>query len=379
MSTLITGANGYVGSYVVQELVDHERLLVLIRARDRAAAIDKLWRGLQLHMDAERFRHALSRIDFVYGDLHAPGLGLSDTDRARILRDGSSILHIAATLNRKSARACLNTNLRGTLSVLELARAMAAGNGLRRFSYCSTVAVAGQREHEVIQEDDAIEWDRSDYDPYGRTKKFCEHMVRELLPDTPLTIFRPSIVLGDARHPRTTSFDMVGAFHWFHRLPVIPMAGTNRVDIVNSDWTGRAIARLHSKDRTNHEIYHLSGGVASPTGRQMRDALGKRFVFAPQLDRGFGRLVRLADRAVRSRSAPKAVRGAKGFTGAIDVFWPYIRYDTVFDNRRAVEELGEAPVSFLEWGPSLLAWAAAHDFRYPHLPTPALGNKAAAK
>ncbi len=27
-------------------------------------------------------------------------------------------------------------------------------------------------------EDRSIEWERSDYDPYARTKKFCEHMVR---------------------------------------------------------------------------------------------------------------------------------------------------------------------------------------------------------
>ena len=61
----------------------------------------------------------------------------------------------------------------------------------------------------LVTEDRSIEWERSDYDPYARTKKFCEHMVRELLPDVPLTIFRPSIVLGDSRYPETTQFDMV--------------------------------------------------------------------------------------------------------------------------------------------------------------------------
>ena len=46
------------------------------------------------------------------------------------------------------------------------------------------MAVAGKRSNEVVTEDRSIEWDRSDYDPYARTKKFCEHMMRELLPDT---------------------------------------------------------------------------------------------------------------------------------------------------------------------------------------------------
>src|ERR1035438_546835 len=47
----------------------------------------------------------------------------------------------------------------------------------------------------------SIDWSRSDYDPYARTKKFCEHMIRQLLPDVSRTIFRPSIVLGDSRRP----------------------------------------------------------------------------------------------------------------------------------------------------------------------------------
>ena len=51
-------------------------------------------------------------------------------------------------------------------------------HGLRRFSHVSTVAVAGHRANEVVQEDSSIDWNRSDYDPYARTKKFCEHMVR---------------------------------------------------------------------------------------------------------------------------------------------------------------------------------------------------------
>ena len=34
----------------------------------------------------------------------------------------------------------------------------------------------------VVYEDSAIDWSRSDYDPYARTKKFAEHMLHELLP-----------------------------------------------------------------------------------------------------------------------------------------------------------------------------------------------------
>ena len=103
-------------------------------------------------------------------------------------------------------------NLRGTLEVVQLGMRARDSHGLRRFSHVSTVAVAGERSNEVVQEDVSIDWARSDYDPYARTKKFCEHMVRNLLADVPRTIFRPSIVLGDSRRAETNQFDMVRAF-----------------------------------------------------------------------------------------------------------------------------------------------------------------------
>ena len=79
------------------------------------------------------------------------------------------------------------------------------------------------RSSEVVSEADAIDWERSDYALYARTKKFCARMVHEMLPDVPLTIFRPSIVLGDSRHGRTTEFDMMRAFVFLARLPLLPL------------------------------------------------------------------------------------------------------------------------------------------------------------
>src|SRR5262249_51523237 len=122
-------------------------------------------------------------------------------------------------------------------------------------------------------EDNAIDWNRSDYDPYARTKKFCEHMIRQLLPDIPRTIFRPSIVLGDSRRPETTQFDMVRAFVFLAGLRVLPLRPRDRVDIVNVDFVADAIAALHVKDRTLHETYHLSSGRDSQTFRQITHSL----------------------------------------------------------------------------------------------------------
>src|SRR5260221_8101298 len=117
-------------------------------------------------------------------------------------------------------------------------------------------------------------------------------MVRELLPDVPLTIFRPSIVLGDSRYPETTQFDMVRSFVFLAGLPALPFRPDDKIDIVNVDFVADAIATLHQKEQPNHAIYHLSSGPESQTFRELTTALAdaqKRGspVFIPWLERPF--------------------------------------------------------------------------------------------
>ncbi len=368
-TVFMTGGTGFIGSYVVNHLIRErdERIALLVRAKGRQDAERKLWRGLQLHMDAERFWDALSRIDFVYGDLTASRLGMDDAGWDRVTRTAGSILHIAASLNRKSAKDCLNVNLRGTLGVVKLAQAVAARNGLRRFSEVSTTAIAGRRAHETLGEDEMIEWDRSDYDPYARTKKFGEHMVRELLPDVSHLFFRPSSVLGDSRRPATTQFDMT-RMCMLSELPVIPISPAARLDVVNADWVGKAIAILHTKDRPAHDTYNLSSGVASKTVTEITHTLarfeGKRPpVIRGDLEKPFERLIELAN----------TVPGKNAFTllaSLLQVFWPYLTFDTVFRNDRAVAEVGEAPVAFTEYCGPLYRWVKSVGWKYPYRELP---------
>lgn len=365
-AVFVTGANGYLGSYVSAHLLRTTAtdLAVLIRAKDRRGAYEKLWATWQLHMTEDEFRGFLPRVIPIFGDLHAPGLGISEAQKL-VLRDhATSVLHIAASLNRKSEKACLNTNLRGTLSVIQLARWLHDRQGLERFSHVSTVAVAGQRDREDVEEDLAIDWDRSDYDPYGRTKKFCEHMARELLPDIPKTFFRPSIVMGDSRFPQTTQFDMVRAFCELAQMPVVPLAPETRLDIVPADWVGAAISRLHLEPDPKFERYHLSSGRGSPKASDIARALEgtrHRLRFAPRLGRPFEWSVRAMNRLPRGNPL-------QGLGAVMKVFWPYIVYDTVFANERATEAMGRPPTPFPEYCAGLFEWATSNRYAYPHRP-----------
>ena len=114
-------------------------------------------------------------------DLTDKHFGLEEAEYERLLQTTDSVIHCAASLNRKSEKSCLNVNLRGTLEMIQFTNRAHQHHPVRRFSHVSTVAVAGMRQDELVEEDVSIDWSRSDYDPYARTKKFCEHMVSELL------------------------------------------------------------------------------------------------------------------------------------------------------------------------------------------------------
>lgn len=370
MAIFVTGTTGYIGSYVAAGLLEHhdDRLAVLVRAKSLEDARKRLWKSLQLHMDFERFASYLPRLDVYLGDLTSPELGLDAEARDRLVRTTDSVIHVAASLNRKSAKVCFNVNLRGTLSVLKLAQDARDHHGLRRFSDVSTVAVAGHRRDEVVREDDMIDWDRSDYDPYARTKKFCEHMVHELLPDTPITVFRPSIVLGDSRFPETTQFDMVRAFAWLAQSPALPFQPHWRADIVSADYVGRAIVQVHQDDDAKHDAYNLSAGEASLTYREIADTLraeaGRRPTkFLPMLESSAGSIIEALSNTPRKLGMARPAAMMK-------VFWPYLTFNTVFDNAHVREALGEGPRPFTEYAYGLLRFAVDGGFRYPYKPWP---------
>src|SRR5213594_4148352 len=377
MAIFVTGSTGYLGSYLAAGLLTgyRDKLSLLVRAKTEQEARERLWTSLQLHFNFPEFLEYLdARVRIFRGDLTAEEFGLPGEEYRALVDTTDSLIHCAASLNRKSEKQCLNVNLRGTLEVIQMARRAQDRHGFRRYSHVSTVAVAGKRQDEVVTEDKAVDWERSDYDPYARTKKFCEHMIRQLLPDVPKTIFRPSIVLGDSRRAETTQFDMVRAFVFLAGLPLLPLHSKDRIDIVNVDFVADAVATLHVKDNPQYDTYHLSSGKDSQTFRQLTASLAaaqnKRGpIFLPFLQKPFTAAIDLLAKR----------RSDLGYGASLmKVFMPYLVWNTVFDNRRVTTELGRKPVPFSQYSYPLLKFSRETNFTYSYRswPTQAGGSAA---
>ena len=236
---------------------------MLVRARDPHEAEVRLWQALQLHMDFPRFYEYLADAyaDFSRRSDRRRNSACPTDDYDRLIHTTDSVIHCAASLNRKSEKSCLNVNLRGTLEVVQLAQQVAL---------LSRAAPLQPREHgggcgqapgrsRHRRRVDRLE-------PLG-LRSLCAHqeILRAHDPaasaGSPKTIFRPSIVLGDSRHAETTQFDMVKAFVFLAGLPVLPFRPKDKIDIVNVDFVADAIATLASEREPQYDTYHLSSGA----------------------------------------------------------------------------------------------------------------------
>ena len=142
-----------------------------------------------------------------------------------------------------------------------------------------------------------------------------------------------------------------------------------------SNYVGEAIVTIHQKAEPAHGIYHLSSGTGSQTYREITTALaaagsGHRPAYVPSLGRPFSATV---DRLSNGK-------GSIGHGAALlKVFWPYLDWNTVFDNSRVVAELNEAPAKFTSYCLPALRFSRANKFRYPARPWPAAAPASAGK
>ncbi len=102
-TVFITGASGYIGSVVLEQLLrttDVAAVYLLLRARrgaDPADRVATLMQSSLFHLVRDK-RHLVDKVKAVQGDIQLPGLGLSAADRAALCKSVHVIVHCAADI-----------------------------------------------------------------------------------------------------------------------------------------------------------------------------------------------------------------------------------------------------------------------------------------
>lgn len=162
-SVLLTGGTGFLGTALVEKMLrsvpDLGRLYLLIRAsRDKGARerFEKdvlgsaAFRGLRESKGDGFEEYVSEKVRILEGDVHAPSLGLGEEDLAVLSREVDVVIHSAASVVFDAPLdAAVDSNVRGTVGLLELARGW---EKKPLFMHISTSYVAGTRKGLVSEE-----------------------------------------------------------------------------------------------------------------------------------------------------------------------------------------------------------------------------------
>ncbi len=173
MTTLVTGATGFVGSVVARLLLEKgESVRVLARANSDRRNIENL------------------DVDIVEGDLNDPA------SLKKAVRDCSSLYHVAADYRLWTPKPdeIYNTNVKGSCSLL----LAAADAGIERMIYTSSVATLGINSDGTPSNEDTPVSLENMIGHYKRSKFLAEQAVQELIDKQglPIIIVNPSTPIG---------------------------------------------------------------------------------------------------------------------------------------------------------------------------------------
>jgi thioester reductase-like protein len=203
-SILLTGATGFLGAFLLYELLQQTRTTIhcLVRAADSKEGRRKLQHHLEdYNLWEARFGQRLIPI---IGDLSLPQLGLSTEQFHTLANTVEAIYHNGAQVNFLYPYERLKAiNVLGTQEVLRLA----CIGTVKPVHYISTLSVFpsyGCSTPKEINEQDEPEQCEGLYSGYAQSKWVAEKLVR-IARDrgVPVCIYRPATITGDSKTGRS--------------------------------------------------------------------------------------------------------------------------------------------------------------------------------
>jgi NAD(P)-dependent dehydrogenase (short-subunit alcohol dehydrogenase family) len=275
MSYFVTGATGFIGRHLVEELLRNREgdIHVLVRAgsQDR---LDKLI--------AERFDSS-DRIKPVAGDLTEPKLGVADDWIAANKGSIDHFFHLAAVYDMTADdQSNERMNVQGTRNAVDLANALEAGI----LHHTSSVAAAGL--YKGLFREDMFDEGQKLPSAYHRTKFESEKIAREAS-TVPWRVYRPSVVVG---HSQTGEMDKIdGPYYFFkaiqklrHWLPEwVPLVGPELgyTNIVPVDFVATAMDHIAHQPNLDGQAFHLTSPKSQRSGAVLNAFA--RAAHAPQM------------------------------------------------------------------------------------------------
>ena len=318
MKAYVTGGTGFIGSHLVEQLVDQGyHVTCLIRKTSNLRWLNHLLTAKS------------PQVELVMGDLH-------DSDvLAQHVRDADLVFHLAGLTKAPDAATYDRVNAGGTERLIEAC--LGARTNLDRFVYCSSLAAVGPSCDATPNTEDVTPQPLTDY---GSSKLKGEMVVRECADRLPITIIRPPAVYG----PRDT--DIFLFFQMINR-GVMPILGDadKLLSLVHVKDLVAGIYTAAVSERAIGETYFLTDGdihTWMEIERIIADALEK-YTFKVKVPFFLLDFLSIVTEAAAKISRQTPTLNRQKVRDLKQRFW-------ICDSTKAQKELGYRPNYFLEKG-----------------------------
>ncbi|QHG15836.1 thioester reductase domain-containing protein [Nostoc sp. ATCC 53789] len=255
---LLTGATGFLGAFLLQELLLKTQADVYCLVRSIDAESGKI--RLQNNLESYGIWHDdfADRIIPVLGDLSQPLLGLSSQDFQKMSSIIDVIYHNAAWINYVYPYSALKpTNVLGTQEILRLASCIKT----KSVHYISTIAVFESSTYagKVVTESDQLAHSEGMRLAYSQSKWVAEKLIM-LASDRgiPVAIYRPPFISGHSQTGAWYKDDVIcrtikGCIQMGSMTDI-----TDTLDLAPVDYLSQSIVYLSKQQDSLGKAFHLN-------------------------------------------------------------------------------------------------------------------------
>lgn len=266
-NVFVTGANGFIGIHVINELLNttDSKIYCLVRGKTPELAVTRLLESYQFYFN-KSIKHLLNlRLFVLKGDLLEPNFGLTEEEVENLILDTNTIIHTAANVKHYGLYDKFkNINVEGTRSICKFAFV-----NKKRFMHISSLSVSGN--YLVKQDNSKVDFTENDLNigqhytenVYVNSKYEAEKIVLNYLSNG-LTgkILRIGIVAGRFSDGFFQKNISENAF--YNRIKSIMTLGiisehmlNQHIEFTPVDYCAKAIVLLSKDASSDNKIYHL--------------------------------------------------------------------------------------------------------------------------
>jgi amino acid adenylation domain-containing protein/thioester reductase-like protein len=267
---LLTGATGFLGSFLLHELLQQTQSTIhcLVRSTNATEGKQKIRQVLEQY---NLWQDSVSdRIIAVCGDLSQSHLGLAEPIFRKLAEKLDVIYHNGACVNLLYPYAVLReTNVVGTREILRLASHLK----IKPVHFISTLDIFESASGSApIQEQDNIEQGEGLSGGYAQSKWVAERMMMQAYQKgIPTYVYRPGMITGHSQTGISNTTDLmcrlIKGMIQMGKAPDTDLA----IDMTPVDYVSQAIVALSQRQDSKQKTFHILNPQPIPLSQLIKE------------------------------------------------------------------------------------------------------------